>query len=265
MAEKEQSVGFRVCQALNDMEMLVFRLVKETKSVCRTHHRDSAQLQSSSQRLQTIAQELAMSDVRLTELLTEVAEVGLIAGRVEAAEAAIQTSKQKMFGELAANAKIETQLRELVARVRENEKVDAGRETSRETTVPAASSSSSASASFLRTSSPIAVRDLLRYAKRIGTATALQPNQPPGIYPEAEQMKKSILHHPERFAVKKRRAGDMAKDVHAGGGALRLSSLNFGANLDNDDGGGGAASATTATPHSAAATPVRLSCAICRV
>lgn len=189
----KKCLGPRVCGTLQEMEHAVYRLLHAAKIMCRTHQKEVAQLQTHGQQLQNFAVAVEEAAAQLDTFLPEIEEVSAIAARIEAADASISAAKGKVFEELAANAKLEQKMRNLVAKVRRSESGGAdviGIQNSDSTTAPV----------------PVRVDDLLQYSRRIGASTSLQPNQPAALYPDVAEMKQSILHHPEQFAVKKRRA-----------------------------------------------------------
>jgi hypothetical protein len=236
--EANQRLGLRVCAAIRDVRSRVFDLVGETKEMCRKFHMDgTAQLESNSQRLQCLAQELVDGDVQLRQLLESVRAVGCTASRVVEAEAGVRAAKRKLIGELTANARREKQLRDLVRRVRASEasttELAGGSAAAgglRNVVEPASAAGAAATAAAAPAGDDggdagVPLRELLRYARRIGASTSHQPNQPRRVFPLPAQMKDSILHHPERFAVKRQAAnmtgpgGDGAAGVKGGAAA----------------------------------------------
>ncbi len=264
-------MGLRVCAVIRDVRSRVFDLVGEAKEMCRKFHMDgTAQLESNSQRLQCLAQELVDGDAQLRRLLESVRSVGCTASRVVEAEAGVRAAKRTLIGELTANARREKQLRDLVRRVRASEAsttelAGAGTSNAAESTSAAASSSSVGAAAPTPPedgeNAGVPLRELLRYARRIGASTSHQPNQPWRVFPLPAQMKDSILHHPERFAVKRQAANlaDAAAEAVEAAPA-KLPRLDVDGVLGARS-AAAAEAAAAANPHDA--TPVRVACGLC--
>ena len=210
----ELKLGPRVCIVLNEMQRLVTLLLREATAMCRAHHKDATQLQTSSQRLQSIAQLVARSSADLNALMKEVGEVEEVAKRIEKTETDIQTVKQKVFSQIENDEKRAKELRELVRTLRQREKI-------------MAATSVDATGGLLGggngVASGIPLDELLRYAKRITNATTLRPNYYgdliPTNHPSAEDMKRSILHDPKKFAVVQQQQPNAAAAA-SGGGAV---------------------------------------------
>ena len=201
----DKCLGPRVCGTLQEMEHAVYRLLHAAKIMCRTHQKEVAQLQTQGQQLQSFAVAVEEAAAQLNTFLPKIEEVSAIAARIEAADTAIASAKGKIFKELAANAKLEQKMRNLIEKVSRSESGGA------DATGLAENNQHSASAAPV----PVHVDDLLQYARRIGASTSLQPNQPAALYPDVTEMKHSILHHPEQFAVKKRRAPGSSDMQHS--------------------------------------------------
>jgi len=192
--EVREHLGTRVVVGIRRLEAAIANFIREAGVMRRTRHRDTVQLSSSAQKLQDAAFGVVNSELDLQELFREVHVVEIAARRIEKIEADIAAAKAIMFRELADNEQRERKLRASISRVRASEAATLSRELANDDELITADNPAPR----------VNLTRLLQYAKRIGRSTSLQHGQPPTLFPDAEEMKDSILHTPLSFAVKRK-------------------------------------------------------------
>lgn len=216
MASLEPMLGSCVCAALDELDVMLSKVLHETRLMCRTQYRGTTQLQTSCQRVQSLMQECLLRHARLSHYLEKVRETQNVVARIKSTETAITVSKQEVFTKLGLNAKQERKVRDLVRKVRTKEKeylVHAQRSnhkivynTAEDSLICKTKTNNPANFdSFAHTqkagNAGVSLSKILAYAKRIGRATSLQPFQETNVYPEETEFKNSILHRPKLFSV----------------------------------------------------------------